>query len=40
VLDRYLTTGEAPADVKKKIDALIAANKHKRQIAPLPDFPA
>jgi len=39
-LDRYLTTGEAPAELKKKIDARIEANKHKRQTPPLPDFPA
>ena len=39
-LDRYLTTGEAPAELKKKIDSRIAANKHKCQTPPLPDFPA
>ena len=38
-LDRYLTTGEAPAELKKKIDSMIAANEHKRQPPPLPNFP-
>ena len=38
-LDRYLSTGEAPAGIKKKIDSRIASNEHKRQTPPLPDFP-
>lgn len=38
-LDRYLTTGEAPDQLKKIIDSRIAANKHKSQTPPLPDIP-
>ena len=39
-LDRYLMTGEAPAELKKKIDSLMAATEHKRQPPPRPIFPA
>ena len=39
-LDRYLTTGEAPAELKKRIDSMIAASEHKCQPPPLPIFPA
>lgn len=36
--DRYLLGGELPADLRKKIEAKIAANKHKRSSPPVPDF--
>jgi NAD+ synthase len=39
-LDRYLTTGEAPAELKKRIDSMMAASEHKCQPPPLPIFPA
>lgn len=39
-LDRYLTTGEAPAELKQKIESMMAISEHKRQPPPLPDFPA
>jgi NAD+ synthase len=38
-LDRYLATGEAPAELKKRIDSRIAASQHKRQPPPAADFP-
>jgi NAD+ synthase len=34
-LDRYLVTGEASAEVKKKIESMIAASEHKRQLPPV-----
>jgi NAD+ synthase len=34
-LDRYLASGEAPAALKKKFKAIIAAAEHKRQPPPL-----
>jgi NAD+ synthase len=37
-LDRYLDTGEAPAEIKKKIDAMIASSEHKRQPPPIAKF--
>jgi len=39
-LDRYLTTGEAPAELKQKIESMMAISEHKRQPPPLPNFPA
>jgi len=36
-LDRYLATGEASAEIKKRIDSMIAASEHKRQPPPLPE---
>ncbi|MCK4368327.1 MAG: NAD(+) synthase [Dehalococcoidales bacterium] len=38
-LDRYLATGEAPAELKKKLKSMIAASEHKRQLPPAADFP-
>jgi NAD+ synthase len=38
-LDRYLATGEASAELKKKIESMIAASEHKRQPPPAADFP-
>jgi NAD+ synthase len=37
-LDRYLTTGEAPAEIKKRIDAMTRASEHKRQPPPVANF--
>jgi len=37
-LDRYLVTGEASKELKDKIEAMIAAAKHKRQLPPTPSF--
>jgi NAD+ synthase len=37
-LDRYLLTGDAPDDLRKKIEARIAASEHKRQMPPIADF--
>jgi NAD+ synthase len=37
-LDRYLITGEAPEDIKQKIEAMIVRNSHKRNPPPVPDF--
>ena len=34
-LDRYLVTGEASAEVKKRIESMIAATQHKRQPPPV-----
>ena len=39
-LDRYLTAGEAPADLKQRIESMMAVSEHKRQPPPLPNFPA
>ncbi len=38
VLDEYILTGKAPADVKKKIDTMHERSAHKRAPAPIPDF--
>lgn len=38
-LDRYLATGEAPAELKKKLKSMIAASEHKRQLPPAANFP-
>ena len=35
-LDRYLLTGEASDELKKKIEAMIAASSHKRALPPIP----
>jgi len=35
-LDRYLLTGEVAAKVREKIEAMIAANAHKRSPPPIP----
>ena len=37
-LDRYLASGEASEDVKKRLRALIAAAEHKRQPPPVADL--
>ena len=37
-LDRYLLTGEASETLREKIEAMIKANSHKRQLPPIPDF--
>jgi NAD+ synthase len=37
-LDRYLATGEASAELKKRIESMIAASEHKRQPPPAADF--
>jgi NAD+ synthase len=37
-LDRYLTSGEASAEIKKRIDSMIAASEHKRQPPPVANF--
>ena len=37
-LDRYLATGEATAELKKKIKSMIAASEHKRQLPPIASF--
>jgi len=34
-LDRYLLTGEAPAELKNKIEAMIANSNHKRSLPPV-----
>jgi len=38
-IDRYLASGEASAAVKKRLESMIAANRHKRQVPPVADFP-
>jgi NAD+ synthase len=40
VLDRYLLTGEAPDDVRQRIERLRAASEHKRRPPPVPELPA
>lgn len=35
-LDRYLLTGEAPIELKTKIEAMIAVSDHKRSLPPKP----
>jgi NAD+ synthase len=37
-LDRYLTTGNATASSKKKIDAMIRGSKHKKAMPRIPRF--
>jgi NAD+ synthase len=37
-LDLYLASGEAPAEIKKKIDAMARASEHKRQPPPIAKF--
>jgi len=37
-LDNYILTGQAPADLKKRIDAMNARSAHKRATPPVPDF--
>ncbi len=37
-LDRYLQTGNAPEDVKSRIEFLKAASRHKNQMPPVPNF--
>jgi NAD+ synthase len=37
-LDRYLATGEASAEIKKRIESMIAASEHKRQPPPAANF--
>jgi len=37
-LDRYLASGEASGALKKRIDSMIAASRHKRQPPPLADL--
>jgi NAD+ synthase len=35
ILDRYILTGEAPEEIKRKIEAMRAAADHKRKIPPI-----
>ena len=37
-LDSYILTGKAPADLKKRIDAMKAASAHKCATPPIPEF--
>ena len=37
-LDRYLATGEAAAEIKKRIESMIAASEHKRVLPPIPNY--
>jgi NAD+ synthase len=37
-IDRYLTTGEAPDDLRKKLDSMSAAGEHKRHPPPIAEF--
>jgi NAD+ synthase len=37
-LDRYLTTNEAASAVRAKVESMIAASGHKRQLPPFPPF--
>jgi NAD+ synthase len=37
-LDEYLSTGQAPEAVRKRIDALMHASDHKRALPPIPTF--
>ncbi|HUV45597.1 MAG TPA: NAD(+) synthase, partial [Dehalococcoidia bacterium] len=37
-LDRLLTCGEVPDMVRKKIEKMIAGNRHKLSLPPIPDF--
>jgi NAD+ synthase len=38
-LDRYLTSGEVSAELKKRLEAMIASSEHKRQPPPVADIP-
>lgn len=37
-IDRYILEGEAPEELKKKIEAMIAASEHKRSMPPIAHF--
>jgi NAD+ synthase len=37
-LDRYILTGNAPEDIKSRIEYLKAASQHKKISPPIPDF--
>jgi len=37
-LDRYLVSGKAAAEIKKRIESMIAASQHKRQPPPVASF--
>jgi len=37
-LDRYLASGKAAAEVKKRIESMIATSEHKRVLPPIPSF--
>jgi len=37
-LDNYVLTGEAPPDLKKRIEIMNARSAHKRTAAPIPEF--
>ena len=37
-LDRYLLTGEASAEVRRKIESMITASEHKRSLPPIPNL--
>jgi NAD+ synthase len=37
-IDRYLASGEASAAVKKRLESMIAASRHKRQAPPVADL--
>lgn len=39
-LDRYLLTGEAPSELRVKIESMIATTEHKRQPPPIAHFQA
>jgi NAD+ synthase len=38
VLDNYILTGKAPAELKTRIDGMNAGSAHKRVAPPIPDF--
>jgi NAD+ synthase len=37
-LDRYILTGNAPEDIKSKIEYMKATSQHKKKAPPVPDF--
>ena len=37
-LDRFLLTGEASAELKRRVESLTATSEHKRRLPPRPDF--
>ena len=37
-LDRFILTGEAPDEVRKKIETMMAGSAHKRSMPPVPEF--
>jgi len=37
-LDRYILTGDAPEELKRKIEAMKATTAHKRAVPPIPDI--